>query len=85
MGEFIKVTPIDDKRVMDPESSFQAIAKEGQRVRKSAYWKRMEAQGAVSIEAIDDEAKEEEQVPPPPSPSHASHKPSVKKGVSDAV
>lgn len=48
--EFIKVVPAEGYRVLDDQTLIQ-VPKEGQRVRRSAYWDRLENEGAVKITA----------------------------------
>lgn len=79
MSEFIKVTPEGGERVLHPEFPYTAIPEEGIRVRKSVYWTRMEKQGVVTIEAI------EEEKPEAPKAEAEVKKTPAKKGVNDAI
>lgn len=49
MSEIIFVTPKEGMTVLHPDFPHGQIPESGKRVVKSAYWKRMEKQGAVTI------------------------------------
>ena len=56
MVDFIRVVPVKGRRVVHPDS-FQVLPEEGERVRKAAYWTRMEEQGVIEIIEISDVPK----------------------------
>lgn len=50
-AEFITVTPAAGYTVLNDVTMLK-IPKEGQRVRRSAYWDRLAAEGAVTVKAV---------------------------------
>lgn len=67
MGDFIRVLPIDGRKVVHPDT-FKRIPEEGMRVRRAAYWERMEAQGLVKFEEVLQELKPDEAPKAPKAP-----------------
>ena len=73
-SEFIVVVPVEGFRVLN-DATMLEVSKDGTRVRKSAYWDRLIAEGSVK-----EKAAPKPEVKPEPKPE-----PAVKKQKPDAV
>lgn len=62
--DFVIVKPSEGYKILNPDT-MQKILVDGTRVRKGAYWDRLEAEGAITVEA---EKKPEPTPEPKPSP-----------------